>query len=390
MVDGPVIIEAAQLNIENKANTSLDKIEDGEKGGFSKLIKELLSDEKTSKKASESESLSKGDSRIVTRRVVMFDGKEVDLSKLFAAENDEETEGREKTARVKGGNKSAGELLFKGADRRDVALKSFEESEEKEKTAEGDEKTAKAEKSITLKPAEREVPFVEKKEDGRPETERAVKDRTPGARIVVIDLREHKEKHEPSVGQKQDKSFPDKIDSGKVYSLEEEGAARLFGRVESGEKSSSIFEHGKENLSPAGRQAAEKFQEALRNEVVKQSIFVLKDKGGGELRLVLRPESLGRVRINLNMNNNHIAGRIIVENSSVKEMFESNLQNLHEAFKNEGFASASLEVFVGGGNHREKKMEEEVPLHEAAAEFERNVPGLEEDISGYLIVNLTA
>ena len=334
MVDAPVIIEAAQFNTENKANTSLDKVEGGEKGGFSTIIKELLSGEKTSKKAAQSESLSKGGSRKAARRVVMFDGKEVDLSKLFAADKMCEAEGREKTAHVKGGKKGAGELLLKGAARRDVAVKSLEESEEKEKIAEGDEKTARTEKSVTLKPVERELPFVEKKEDSPPEAEKAVQDRNPGPRVVVIDLRKHKEKQEPSVGQKQDKSFSDKFDSGKVYSLEEEGAARLFGRVESGEKSSSIFEQGKEISSPAGRQAVEKFQEALRNEVVKQSTFVLKDNGGGELRLVLKPESLGRVRINLNMNNNHIAGRIIVENSSVQEMFESNLQNLHEAFKN--------------------------------------------------------
>ena len=301
IVDGPVIIEAAQFNTENKANTSLDKIEDGEKGGFSTIIKELLSGEKTSKKASESESLNKRASRIVKCRVVMLHGKEVDLSKLFAADKMCETEGGEKTAHIKGGKKGAGGQLLKGATGRDVAVKSLEESEEKEKTAESNEKTARPEKLITLKSPEREVPFVEKKEDGPPEAERAVKDRNPGARIVVIDLRKNKEKQEPSVEQKP------VLDFWKVSSVEEDGAVRLFARVESGERS-SIFEHGRENLSPAGRQAAEKFQEALRNEVVKHSTFILKDNGGGELRLVLKPESLGRVRINLNLNNNNIAG----------------------------------------------------------------------------------
>ena len=112
------------------------------------------------------------------------------------------------------------------------------------------------------------------------------------------------------------------------------------------------------------------------------------------MRLILKPESLGRVRINLNLNNDHIAGRIIVENSSVKDMFESNLQNLQNAFKSEGYASASLEVSVGAGGGQTRGDGEALEPKrkrpwEAAAEFENSVPVVQDLPGDDWIINLT-
>ncbi|HUV06407.1 MAG TPA: flagellar hook-length control protein FliK, partial [Spirochaetia bacterium] len=116
----------------------------------------------------------------------------------------------------------------------------------------------------------------------------------------------------------------------------------------------------KEDLQATRPQVPQRFQEYLKSEVVRSSSIILRNEGQGELRLILKPESLGNVRIKLSLNNNHIEGRIIVENNSVKEMFESNLQNLNNAFVREGFASSSLQVSVGNDNSREKAGEKGV------------------------------
>jgi hypothetical protein len=119
----------------------------------------------------------------------------------------------------------------------------------------------------------------------------------------------------------------------------------------------------------AGEQTLTKFRDLLQDEVVKHTRIVLRNENSGELRLSLKPESLGSVRINLSLNNNHIEGRIIVENNIVKQMFESNLQDLSNAFKEDGFASASLSISVGGQDLRDRDRRDEFPAAQVAEEY---------------------
>ncbi len=89
------------------------------------------------------------------------------------------------------------------------------------------------------------------------------------------------------------------------------------------------------------------FQERFIPEVVKQTGIILKGDNSGEIRLVLKPENLGSVRIRLALNESSLDGRIVVDNSSVKELVEAGLDNLKSALRQEGFQAAHLEVSVG-------------------------------------------
>ncbi len=89
-------------------------------------------------------------------------------------------------------------------------------------------------------------------------------------------------------------------------------------------------------------------QDKGTQELTKNIRFVLKDHNEGEIKLILKPESLGKVRINLNLNENHIVGKIIVENNSVRQAFLNNMADLTKALEDSGFSSASLDVSVGG------------------------------------------
>jgi len=90
--------------------------------------------------------------------------------------------------------------------------------------------------------------------------------------------------------------------------------------------------------------------------IVKNANVILKENNEGEIRLLMKPESLGYVRIKLMLNDTHIAGKIIVDNHNVKEIFENNLENLIRNFKESGYSSATIDVSVGGEqNNRQKQ-----------------------------------
>ena len=98
----------------------------------------------------------------------------------------------------------------------------------------------------------------------------------------------------------------------------------------------------------SGSALMKQLEESINSKIVKQSSVILKNSGAGEIKLILKPEQLGKVRIKLNMHDNRISGNIIVDNASVKEIFENNLQNLERAFRENGFDTAALNVSVGG------------------------------------------
>ncbi|MFO7731130.1 MAG: flagellar hook-length control protein FliK [Spirochaetia bacterium] len=91
----------------------------------------------------------------------------------------------------------------------------------------------------------------------------------------------------------------------------------------------------------------QQLQDHLNKDIVKRSSILLRENGSGEIKLDLKPDNLGQVRIRITMENNNIAGKIFVENSNVKEAFDQNMQQLYRAFKEHGFENAALNVSVG-------------------------------------------
>jgi flagellar hook-length control protein FliK len=142
---------------------------------------------------------------------------------------------------------------------------------------------------------------------------------------------------------------------------------------------------------PAGQTALERFRETAGNELVKATHMVLRD-GGGEIRLVLKPESLGSVRIKMHLVDNAIEGKIVVDNQAVKQVIDGNLDSLMRALRAEGFQGATLQVSVGGqnaDNGRQAQDDRPEALRRVTAQgFERNIPGVENLSMGDLLVNL--
>lgn len=95
---------------------------------------------------------------------------------------------------------------------------------------------------------------------------------------------------------------------------------------------------------------ARELHQNLNNDIVRHASVVLKDGGEGTIRLNLKPESLGNVKIRLEMADNKITGHIIVESDEALRAFEREVASLEQAFKDSGFEGADLEMSLASGN----------------------------------------
>lgn len=96
-------------------------------------------------------------------------------------------------------------------------------------------------------------------------------------------------------------------------------------------------------------------REMINPKIVKHSSIILKDGERGEIRLNLKPERLGSIRVRVQLEDHRVSGRIIVDNAVVKEALEQNLNELRTAFRAGGFEAGTLEVTVGGREHSEPR-----------------------------------
>jgi hypothetical protein len=112
--------------------------------------------------------------------------------------------------------------------------------------------------------------------------------------------------------------------------------------------------------------AGESFEQILARElngdlsadIVKQAAIVLRDGGEGTIRLSLKPETLGKVKIRLEMAENKISGHIIVESEEALRAFEREIHSLEQAFKDSGFGEATLSTALDYRNDGRQWKEE--------------------------------
>jgi flagellar hook-length control protein FliK len=214
--------------------------------------------------------------------------------------------------------------------------------------------------------------------------------RSPQPHLVVLDLRRGAEQAEARAAAQPAPGQSSNRDSGASQGGVAGGAASR--------EASAGGRAGRAGRAQPGaaqgpfESALERLRAMAGSELVRHSGIVLRD-GGGEIRLVLKPESLGSIRIRMNLVDNGIEGRIIVDNAAVKQVLDSSLDALARALTAQGFQTASLEVAVGGQNADGGRAAGEphpATRQQVAEGFERNVPGIESMSLGDLLVNLFA
>jgi flagellar hook-length control protein FliK len=140
--------------------------------------------------------------------------------------------------------------------------------------------------------------------------------------------------------------------------------ARSAGPSEKGEGSSPTAKPFSEQLgaaeapskptAPARATPLERILEMNGADLVRTAGLVVRD-GGGEIRLTLKPESLGSVRIRLSLEDGMVEGRIIVDTPEARQAFEAGLDELTRALHADGFQTGSLSVSVSGGNTNDSR-----------------------------------
>jgi flagellar hook-length control protein FliK len=104
---------------------------------------------------------------------------------------------------------------------------------------------------------------------------------------------------------------------------------------------------------------ARELHQNFNNDIVRHASIALRDGNEGTIRLALKPESLGNVKIHLEMAENKIIGHIVVESEEALRAFEREISSLEKAFRDSGFDSANLEMSLAAdGRGAEQQWQE--------------------------------
>ncbi|WP_366922992.1 flagellar hook-length control protein FliK [Metallumcola ferriviriculae] len=86
-------------------------------------------------------------------------------------------------------------------------------------------------------------------------------------------------------------------------------------------------------------------------DVIQQLVQKLKadgTAGKSEVKVQLKPELLGKVSLKVELTNNGISAKIMVENQAVKHIIQQNLPQLKDAMQQQGIKVDQAEVYLGG------------------------------------------
>jgi flagellar hook-length control protein FliK len=96
------------------------------------------------------------------------------------------------------------------------------------------------------------------------------------------------------------------------------------------------------------------------NDIIQQIVEKIQFKTIGEqseIKITLKPEFLGNIRLNISTENHQVSIKVIADSPAIKEMLESNLHQLKTEFVNNGLEISKFDVYVGAESqqygHRE-------------------------------------
>jgi flagellar hook-length control protein FliK len=142
---------------------------------------------------------------------------------------------------------------------------------------------------------------------------------------------------------------------------------------------------------------SQELAEHLNSDLVQQAQVLLRDNNAGTIRLSLKPETLGNVKVHLEMVENKITGHIIVESNEALRAFEREIADLEQAFRDSGFDGVSFDTTLasnnGGSGAEEWRQAEARPFFSerfAVSRYEQEGPETFVGTSGLSLVDMLA
>ncbi|GHV88356.1 hypothetical protein AGMMS50267_07160 [Spirochaetia bacterium] len=238
------------------------------------------------------------------------------------------------------------------------------------------------EAAAAVRLAGKKVPGTEKEEPGGPE-----KSRDRRKERLSVEVRDHRTHRPLAVEVSRSVGGDTNRDAGSGFGRG--GETEIIVELPSQAHSRAETAAGKETRPAMGFQdmLARELHQNLNGDIVRHASIMLRDGGEGTIRMTLKPEALGNVKIRLEMTDNKIAGHIIVESKEALRAFEQEIRSLEQAFRDSGFDGATLEMAVasdGGqdGAGRQWEGGEASPFFSerlAASNYEAAVTGINDE-----------
>ena len=124
---------------------------------------------------------------------------------------------------------------------------------------------------------------------------------------------------------------------------------------------------------------ARELHQNFNGDIVRHASIALRNGGEGTIKIALKPENLGNVKIHLEMSENKITGRIVVESTEALNAFRKEMSALEQAFRDSGFTSADLNLSLTADNQNANEWEKDSFTPRMAAlryEGEQDVLGI--------------
>ena len=115
-----------------------------------------------------------------------------------------------------------------------------------------------------------------------------------------------------------------------------------------------------------------------KDTILRHARFVIKNEHDSEIRLLLRPQELGVLRVRFQLQQNVLDGKFIVDSQYTKDIIEKSLGDIQRHLRDQGIESRELEVTVNDQNKQFFGSPEESAREFGSRQY--YVPGPEEQV----------